>query len=199
MAARWRQAKELKIKRMRRAYLKSYSMKNTGPAPYAVCFNDQGKPVDMTLGGRNRAAQHSFDLHDDDRNRLKRLNNPHNRLIQEVFGRSKNAEDHRPEVIYARRAGLHSDLLVLAKLNQSDRLTGEQTFSPLSLMNNEFEKWTAFFCSDEAFVIREIIRGGDRRLRKSISYGSLARVKQLYLKGKILFVEQDIIIPASES
>jgi hypothetical protein len=106
------QQKKAKQKRIRRAWAKPYSRKNTGPMKNFVVVtqtkDEKGEPyrsiTDMSIKGRSKAAK--------------------NYIAPFLLSRFR-FNPNSSEAIYVRTAGLHSDLspgskeLVLARLNQS--------------------------------------------------------------------------------
>lgn len=192
MGARWLQQKKLKQKRMRRAWAKRYSMSGAGLDPNASFLNEKGKSFSLTLRSRSSVASSQFQ--DEDKAAVMRKENPLDRIIQEVFAPSALARDHTPGVLYARRAGLHADHLVLAELFQKDFGQGEKIWQPVSLVKSPVQNVWMFFSSEECFILNEIIRGGVRTIRKSIHYPALALAKQAWQTGRVCYVDEPIII-----
>src|SRR5690348_10183635 len=109
MGARWMQQKKLKQQRMRRAWAKKYSMKNTGPTKFPMAVTQikiDGEPrrsvTDVGIKGRAIAAKSFIEPH-----------------LLRRYRYNPNSN----EAIYVRTRGLHSDLdpsskeLILAKMN----------------------------------------------------------------------------------
>lgn len=192
MGARWLQQKRRKQTKLRRAWAKSYSMKHTGIDPNAAFINEKGKNVDMTLRSRSKVAASPF--MDEEKAAVFRKENPLDKLIQEVFAPSALARDHTPGVLFARRAGLHADHLVVGKLFQNDFGQGEVLYHPVSLVKTSVQNVWMFFCGEDCFILNEIIKGGVRTIRKSIHYPSIDLCKQAWLTGRVAYVDEPIII-----
>lgn len=150
MASRWMQQKKFKQKRMRKAWAKSYSRKNTGPMKDFITItqtkDEKGEPyrsvTDLSIKGRSKSAA--------------------NYLSEYLLKRFK-FNPNSSEALYVRTAGLHSDLapgskeLVLARLNQSRRnagsVQGEEEFVQHVCTDRPTSKRTLFLGRDICFFI----------------------------------------------
>ena len=89
MAARWMQQKKSKQRRMRRAWAKPFSMRNTGPHKHPGFLNEKGEFIDEGFKARALVAKSTIDQH-----------------LLRKFKFNPNSN----EAIYARTQGLHTDL-----------------------------------------------------------------------------------------
>jgi hypothetical protein len=179
MGARWLQQKVLKQKRMRRAWAKKYSMKNVGPSKSMFTFNDQGKPTDVGMGARGKAARTNINF---------------DSMSKFLLRRFKPSDT---EVIYARTHGLHTDLasdrqVVLAKMTQSTgnagSVQGETPYVYSVIKKIPNQELRLYMCRDSAFFVRETITDTERVFRVSTEYvGDSARyrAKADYVADKI--------------
>ena len=148
MANRTIQQKIVKMKRMRRAHLKRFSTKNTGPIKYPGFFNDQGDFVDMSMRSRAKAAE------------VQNLDEKLSINLRRRF-RFKLTD---PESIYARSRGLHTDLtkdgeMILAKMVQSrsgpGSIQGEQRYVHQVMEQDEHHKLVLYMSGDDNFFVQQ--------------------------------------------
>lgn len=176
------QQKVLKQKRMRRAYLKKFSLKNTGPVKYPGYFDDQGDWVDMSLHSRSQAAK------------VQNLDSQLSEHLRKRF-RFKKTD---PESIYARHRGLHTDLtrdgeIILARLVQSrgnaGSLQGEERFVRKVYINKP-ERLTSLYMSGSTnFFIEVRTNSEGTYFFKSIDYPDRHTAERAYVQNRILWAE----------
>lgn len=159
MANRNIQQKINKMKRMRRSHLKKYSMKNTGPIRHTGFFNEQGDFVDTSLRTRNKAAVNILDEH---------------LLIKYRFNQKS------PEAMYARRAGLHTDLVVLCKYVAPKGASSPhiEDFSIYQNMpDDRFSELRLYLGRTECFFIGFKTENGERVVYTSYPYVDIGRIR----------------------
>lgn len=167
MAARWKQQKEAKMKRMRRAWAKPYSMKSTGISANPGFKNDQGEFVLTSIRSRAKAGGRVADPW------LDAIFKDHNPLyhVDEQGNYSANEDG-----IYKRKDSVPR-AAVLAKLMQSTNgagtLQGEQRFVYEKILDGEFVKVRLYMSGDEAFFVEQTTKGRVTIYRRSILYGSM--------------------------
>jgi len=175
MANRVLQQKRLKMKRMRRAWAKPFSMRNTGPFKHPMYINDQGEPVDVSFASRAKAGKMFVDEH---------------LLAKYRFNPNSS------EAIYARTRGLHSDLavdkeVILAKIVQSrgnaGSLQGEKRFV-YKIMHKE-PNWEVrlYMCGDECFFCEEMLTTTHKVSKISFQYDDRHRAVDAWKHNRIVW------------
>lgn len=168
------QQKRQKMKRMRKAWAKTYSMRMSIPAePGTSPFFSNP----LSIGSRTKAARSHLDEY----------------LLSKFRFRSNSNER-----IYATYFGLHTDLVngvaevVLARRvqsrNNAGSLQGEQRFVRWIAINKEHHKLVLFIGGEINFFVEERLSArGERSHRLSVEYGTKERAKQAYLDGRIIW------------
>lgn len=176
MANRNMQQKTLKMQRMRRAYLKKFSTKGTGPIKYPGFFNEQHEFVDTSLRSRTKAASNFIDEH----------------LLKKY-----RFKPNSPEALYVRRAGLHSDMndgqILLARQIQSAKgsgsLQGEEKFCFQRIPDKRFVELRLYMGRSTNFFIGYEIKGDKRLMFTSIEYHDRKRALFLQARNEIVWLE----------
>jgi hypothetical protein len=177
MGNRVLQQKVLKIKRMKRAYLKRFSTKNTGPSKFPWYLNDKGDLIDMSVKARSKTAA----VQD-----LERMN--------EQLRKKFKFKLSDPESIYARHSGLHTDMtrdgeLILARLVQSrsgvGNIQGEVRYVYQEMHNRPTSNCRLYMANDENFFVelRQTERG--KFFLTSIIYSNRQMAVLAYRNGHI--------------
>lgn len=187
MANRSIQQKIIKMKRMRRAWAKSYSMKNTGPVKNPVIVEkyhedgeDKLRVTEVSIGARNKSASRTFSPSSFG----ERL------LVHFQF----NEKD--PECIYARRAGLHTDLVILGKLvhskSSAGSLQGEIRFAQHIFIDTPELELRLFMGGDEVFFVEERRSDGKITQLRSINYVDKKYAIDAYQNGEHTIMWKEI-------
>lgn len=170
------QQKILKMKRQRRAWARSYSMRSTGVSKHFWAKDDNNKDVDMGPGARNQLASSTTDFNTMDRQLL----------------RTFKSDD--TEVIYARTHGLHTDLfsenpIVLARMVHSTSYAGslqkEQRYVYKVMLDDPNQKVRWYMSGRDSFFVRETRTETEMVYRISYLYDNLANAQLAYTRKSI--------------
>lgn len=188
MANRVLQQKRMKMKRMRRAYLKKFSMKSTGPVANPGYLNDKGDFVGISFGDRSKLAASTIDQHV---------------LTKYRFNPNSN------EAIYARTGGLHTDIwpggkeIILAKLVQSrgncGSLQGERRYVYQNLpTDNPNYTLRLYMSGEDCFFMAEIVTKTERIYKISMEYTMKERALDARRHDRISWEQVDRVPLPSE-
>jgi hypothetical protein len=186
MGARWLQQKNLKIKRMRRAYLKKFSTKSSGVEKSFGFRNEQGDWVDTSFRARNKAAASFIDV----------------ALLAKYKFKSND-----PTVLYAMSQGLHGDIFKetqLARIVQSTTaagsLQGEERLVHYLINDKTFTELRLYMGQKECFFIGHRKTNNKNILYGSISYRDRERALLLHREDKLTWeFREEYDIPTSNS
>lgn len=154
MGRNWLTAKKAK---MRTAGRSKRFAKSTGPSKAALYFNDKGKPIDMSLGARGRAAQVLPDPY------LDRFDLP-------------PIEKRGPEELARLILRQNPRAVVIGRLIQGVQ-RGQKPAREVykQLVDTELYKLRIYMGGGAAYFIEERINGEVRRIRKSIEYHQIGK------------------------
>ena len=194
MPARWLQQKIVKQKRMRRAWAKPFSMKNTGPNMHPGFVTGSGKNkgfTDIGPGARSKAASSMPD---------------YDTLSKFLVSKFKYND---AEAIYARTRGLHSDLavdreIILAKLVQSrgnaGSLQGERRYVYQEMYTGHPNyKLRLYISGEKCFFICEIKTNTHFVYKRSYEIEGLQFAVETHRRDRILWESiERIPLPADQ-
>jgi hypothetical protein len=180
MASRWMQQKKLKQRRMRRAWAKSFSMRNTGPTK---------DPIVASVAPKARSQAAIFWLKD---------------ALLKKFKFNPNSN----EAIYVRTRGLHTDLspdskeLVLAKMMHSKShagsLQGEGTIFVTHVCHSRPTSHLVLYMGGaENFFIEVRVTDKGPYVFKSILYPDRHNAMKALVNG-IIWEDFDSLLEANE-
>lgn len=181
MANRVLQQKRVKMQRMRRAWAKQFSRKNTGPMKAPFYINEQGDETDLSIKARSKAAG-IIDYES----------------LSDNLRRRFRFKESDPESIYARHSGLHTDLtrdgeLILARMWANKKgagtLQGEERFVYQCMIKNDKQERRLYMGREICFFYEERLVSGGKEIRISIEYPSRERAQIAHLQDKILWLE----------
>lgn len=185
MANRVLQQKRVKMKRMRRAWAKSFSMKNTGPHKHPGYLNDKGDFVDIGFSSRAKAGGMFLDEH---------------LLVKYKF------KTNSPEAVYARTRGLHTDLavdreVILAKQvkssNNAGSLQGELRYVYAILKKEINYEARLYMCGDSCFIAEEMNTKTHHVSKISMEYSDKHRAKDCFVNHRVVWdnIERVPLLP----